>query len=76
MQVFTFCEENYAKSTGAHTALSEWDALTTSEGLSEGKSYVTAQKRLIYFGFTLQLWQMTNKVSVCLHCDLKHPFYS
>lgn len=37
MQVFTFCEENYAKSTGAHTALSEmeqheWDALATSEG--------------------------------------------
>lgn len=39
MQVFTFCEENYAKSTGAHTAFSEieqhgLDAPTTSEGFN------------------------------------------
>lgn len=72
MQVFTFCEENYAKSTGAHTALSEieqheWDALTTSEGFnlatwvsvekhrqrinfSEGKYFVTTQKKTNLFG--------------------------
>lgn len=40
MQVFTFCEENYAKRAGAHPALSEmeqheWDDLGTSESFKQ-----------------------------------------
>lgn len=57
MQVFTFCEENYAKSTGAHKALSEieqheWYALTTVEGFHYAKNTgytLLRENKRIYF---------------------------
>lgn len=52
MQVFTFCGENYAKSAGAHTALSEteqheWAALTTSESFCYA-TWASSEKHYIY----------------------------
>lgn len=61
MQVFTSCKENYAKSMGAHTALSEieqheLDALITSESFNwetwlsvEGQDLPLWRKKTLIF---------------------------